>query len=313
MASWSLTRHPDVCPGYPQRVPAALRPATDARSGRRSQDAISRRRSAGREVVGEESLPGWRLHHPHALGAAHVPFRPLAVRSARDDVSPPGNWAAAALPEWSQHRLDGSVNQALGAAGHPVPPGHRRRRAACRTGCACRTSSSASRGVGGWPCRRAAARPAAAGRLPPGGVLGQHSLRRRHGPRRPARPSGRRGRDQPEHRRGAAVDRGSTCPWPSPARGSPAPLCGCSRRPPVSRYLTVEEVAESLSVSVSWVYKHKKLLGGVRLGDRLWRFPEQELMTRLSQPAVASTQATGEVDHGRQARPTPTRRSWRLG
>jgi excisionase family DNA binding protein len=81
----------------------------------------------------------------------------------------------------------------------------------------------------------------------------------------------------------------------------------------VSRYLTVEEVAESLSVSVSWVYKHKELLGGVRLGDRLWRFPEQQLMTRLSQPAVASTQAAGEVDRGRQARRTPTRRGWRLG
>lgn len=81
----------------------------------------------------------------------------------------------------------------------------------------------------------------------------------------------------------------------------------------MSRYLTVEEVAESLSVSVSWVYKHKELLGGVRLGDRLWRFPEQELMTRLSQPAVASTQAAGEVDRGRQARRTPTRRGWRLG
>ena len=81
----------------------------------------------------------------------------------------------------------------------------------------------------------------------------------------------------------------------------------------MSRYLTVEEVAEWLSVSVSWVYKHKELLGGVRLGDRLWRFPEQELMTRLSQPAVASTQAAGEVDRGRQARPTTTHRSWRLG
>jgi len=81
----------------------------------------------------------------------------------------------------------------------------------------------------------------------------------------------------------------------------------------VSRYLTVEEVAESLSVSVSWVYKHKELLGGVRLGDRLWRFPEQELMTRLSQPAVASTQVAGEVDNGRQGRRTPARRGWRLG
>jgi excisionase family DNA binding protein len=56
----------------------------------------------------------------------------------------------------------------------------------------------------------------------------------------------------------------------------------------MSRYLTVEEVAEALRVSASWVYKHKNLLGGVRLGDRLWRFPEQDLMTRLSEWDVAS-------------------------
>jgi excisionase family DNA binding protein len=80
----------------------------------------------------------------------------------------------------------------------------------------------------------------------------------------------------------------------------------------VSRYLTVEEVAESLRVSVSWVYKHKDLLGGVRLGDRLWRFPEQELRARLSQQAVASTQTAGNVDHGQQAPSTPAHRSWRL-
>jgi len=80
----------------------------------------------------------------------------------------------------------------------------------------------------------------------------------------------------------------------------------------VSRYLTVEEVAESLRVSVSWVYKHKDLLGGVRLGDRLWRFPEQELMTRLSKRAAASTQPAGDVGRGRQARPIPSHRRWRL-
>ena len=39
-------------------------------------------------------------------------------------------------------------------------------------------------------------------------------------------------------------------------------------RAPMSRYLTVEEVAEALGVSASWVYKHKDLLGGVRLGKR---------------------------------------------
>jgi len=76
----------------------------------------------------------------------------------------------------------------------------------------------------------------------------------------------------------------------------------------VSRYLTVKEVAEDLRVSASWVYKHKELLGGVRLGDRLWRFPEQDLMTRLSEPDVALRPVTQD----RQARPTPADRTWRL-
>jgi excisionase family DNA binding protein len=76
----------------------------------------------------------------------------------------------------------------------------------------------------------------------------------------------------------------------------------------MSRYLTVEEVAEALCVSASWVYKHKDLLGGVRLGDRLWRFPEQDLMTRLSKQDVASQ----PVGHDWQAQPTPAHRTWRL-
>jgi excisionase family DNA binding protein len=76
----------------------------------------------------------------------------------------------------------------------------------------------------------------------------------------------------------------------------------------MSRYLTVEEVAEALRVSASWVYKHKDLLGGVRLGDRLWRFPEQDLITRLSERNVALR----PVDQDRQARPTPADRPWRL-
>ena len=50
----------------------------------------------------------------------------------------------------------------------------------------------------------------------------------------------------------------------------------------MSRYLTVEEVAETLSVSVSWVYKHKQLLDGVQLGPRMWRFPEQALEAFLA-------------------------------
>ena len=62
------------------------------------------------------------------------------------------------------------------------------------------------------------------------------------------------------------------------ARARPARrrrFCSRPRRAPMSRYLTVEEVAEALGVSASWVYKHKDMLGGVRLGKRLWRFPER--------------------------------------
>ncbi len=81
----------------------------------------------------------------------------------------------------------------------------------------------------------------------------------------------------------------------------------------MSRYLTAEEAAEALRVSVSWVYKHKKLLGGVRLGDRLWRFPEQELPAQLAPPAAATTPQRADADRGPQTRPTPARRRWRLG
>lgn len=81
----------------------------------------------------------------------------------------------------------------------------------------------------------------------------------------------------------------------------------------MSRYLTVAEVAETLRVSVSWVYRHKELLGGVRLGDRLWRFPEHELPGRLAQPPVPATPPRADGGRGLPTRPTPARRKWRLG
>jgi excisionase family DNA binding protein len=82
----------------------------------------------------------------------------------------------------------------------------------------------------------------------------------------------------------------------------------------VSCYLTVEEVAERLNVSVSWVYKHKHLLGAVRLGERLWRFPEQELTARLAGHAAPSARAAAGNDgpRRRQARPRPAQRRWHL-
>jgi excisionase family DNA binding protein len=52
-------------------------------------------------------------------------------------------------------------------------------------------------------------------------------------------------------------------------------------------YLTASQVAERLQVSVSWVYKHKHLLGAVPVRERMWRFPEQQLNAHLTSGASA--------------------------
>src|SRR6266542_5297519 len=75
----------------------------------------------------------------------------------------------------------------------------------------------------------------------------------------------------------------------------------------MSRYLTVEEVAETLSVSVSWVYKHKQLLDGVQLGPRMWRFPSRP--SRRSLPPVGPESRSGDGEGAPAAfPPPPTRR-----
>jgi excisionase family DNA binding protein len=50
----------------------------------------------------------------------------------------------------------------------------------------------------------------------------------------------------------------------------------------MDRYLSAAEVAECLAVSRSWVYKHKRLLGGIQVGHRMWRFPESRIQAYLS-------------------------------
>jgi len=73
-------------------------------------------------------------------------------------------------------------------------------------------------------------------------------------------------------------------------------------------YLTASQVAERLQVSVSWVYKHKHLLGGVQVGERMWRFPEQQLNAYLAaRPPPAAQPARGASEEEGAA----TRR-WRL-
>jgi excisionase family DNA binding protein len=62
-------------------------------------------------------------------------------------------------------------------------------------------------------------------------------------------------------------------------------------------YLTASQVAERLQVSVSWVYKHKHLLGAVQVGERMWRFPEEQLHAHLaSQPRAADGRARRASD-----------------
>lgn len=61
----------------------------------------------------------------------------------------------------------------------------------------------------------------------------------------------------------------------------------------VDHYLSAAEVAQRLAVSRSWVYKHKRDLGGVLVGDRMWRFSEDGIQAYL---------------HTRAPRLEPTRR-----
>jgi excisionase family DNA binding protein len=72
-------------------------------------------------------------------------------------------------------------------------------------------------------------------------------------------------------------------------------------------YLTATQVAERLQVSVSWVYKHKHLLGAVQVGERMWRFPEQQLHAYLAaRPQPAARRA------GRSSDEAAATRRWRL-
>ena len=72
-------------------------------------------------------------------------------------------------------------------------------------------------------------------------------------------------------------------------------------------YLTAQQVAERLQVSVSWVYKHKDLLGAVRVGERMWRFPEEQLHAHLaSRPQAVGRHARQESNRAVGAR------EWRL-
>jgi len=72
-------------------------------------------------------------------------------------------------------------------------------------------------------------------------------------------------------------------------------------------HLTAKQVADRLQVSVSWVYKHKRVLGGVQVGNRMWRFPEASIEAYL-QP-----RATGQTPTRRGRQPVArSGREWRL-
>jgi hypothetical protein len=67
------------------------------------------------------------------------------------------------------------------------------------------------------------------------------------------------------------------------------------------------QVAERLQVSASWVYKHKHLLGGIRVGERMWRFPEEKLNDLLA----SRSEAVG-TDARQVPERAPAAREWRL-
>jgi excisionase family DNA binding protein len=77
----------------------------------------------------------------------------------------------------------------------------------------------------------------------------------------------------------------------------------------MAAYLTAKQVAERLQVSVSWVYKHKRLLGGVQIGERMWRFPEDQLSTLRTRRSRSPMTAKGAP----RTPPTkPEPRGWHL-
>jgi excisionase family DNA binding protein len=75
----------------------------------------------------------------------------------------------------------------------------------------------------------------------------------------------------------------------------------------MDRYLSAAEVAERLAVSRSWVYKHKRLLGGVQVGHRMWRFPEVGIQAYLS-----PRDGTSPSDRATRCGTARPRREWRL-
>jgi len=82
--------------------------------------------------------------------------------------------------------------------------------------------------------------------------------------------------------------------------------------PVMDQLLTAEDVADRLKMDISWVYRHKRTLRAVRLGARMWRFPERDLEHYLAEqreaPAAAST---GERARTRGMQ-VPAESGWRV-
>ena len=52
----------------------------------------------------------------------------------------------------------------------------------------------------------------------------------------------------------------------------------------LDRYLTAEQVADRLAVSLAWVYANRELLGGSKIGGNV-RFPERAIIRYLQSAA----------------------------
>ena len=65
-----------------------------------------------------------------------------------------------------------------------------------------------------------------------------------------------------------------------PNGGPPAPVATTGT--PEESLLTVQEVAERFGVTPDWLYRHWKVVGGVKLGRKVLRFPAGALPRYLA-------------------------------
>jgi excisionase family DNA binding protein len=85
----------------------------------------------------------------------------------------------------------------------------------------------------------------------------------------------------------------------------------------MDQLLTAEDVAARLKVDISWVYRNKRALRAVRLGARMWRFPEEHLQAYLAErgqqreAGAGATHRPGARSRSRRV-PLPAESRWQV-